>query len=50
MKSYLELTPDAPDAAAARDKIVIWQDKIRSNLENEIAESSAASDSRDRKR
>lgn len=48
MKSYLELTPDAPDAQAARDKMIIWQDKIRSNLENEMAESSAGSGSRKR--
>ena len=27
MQSYLELVPDAPDAKAARDQIVIWQDK-----------------------
>jgi hypothetical protein len=27
MKNYLELMPDSPDAAAARDKIVIWEDK-----------------------
>jgi tetratricopeptide (TPR) repeat protein len=28
MKRYLELAPDAPDARAARDKIIIWQDKL----------------------
>jgi tetratricopeptide (TPR) repeat protein len=28
MKRYLELVPDAADAAAAKDKIIIWQDKI----------------------
>jgi tetratricopeptide (TPR) repeat protein len=27
MQSYLELVPDAPDAEAARDQIVIWRDK-----------------------
>ena len=27
MKHYLELLPNSPDAAAARDKIVIWEDK-----------------------
>ena len=27
MKHYLELMPNSPDAAAARDKIVIWEDK-----------------------
>ena len=27
MKHYLELMPDSHDAAAARDKIVIWEDK-----------------------
>ena len=43
MKCYLELVPDAPDAQAARDKMIIWQDKIRTNLENEIAESSGGS-------
>lgn len=29
MKRYLELVPDAPDAQAARDQIVIWQSKIK---------------------
>ena len=29
MKCYLELVPNGPDAQAARDKIIIWQDKIR---------------------
>ncbi len=28
MKEYLLLVPDAPDAQAAKDKIIIWQDKI----------------------
>jgi tetratricopeptide (TPR) repeat protein len=28
MQAYLELVPDAPDAQAARDKIVIWRSKI----------------------
>ena len=28
MQAYLELMPDAPDAQAARDKIVIWRSKI----------------------
>jgi hypothetical protein len=28
MKRYLELTPDAPDAQAARDQVVIWQAKV----------------------
>ncbi len=28
MKEYLLLAPDAPDAQAAKDKIIIWQDKI----------------------
>jgi tetratricopeptide (TPR) repeat protein len=27
MKHYLELMPNSPDAAAARDKVVIWEDK-----------------------
>jgi hypothetical protein len=27
MKHYLELMPNSPDAAAARDNIVIWEDK-----------------------
>jgi tetratricopeptide (TPR) repeat protein len=27
MKNYLALMPDSPDAPAARDKIVIWEDK-----------------------
>lgn len=29
MKRYLELVPDAPDAQAARDQIMIWQSKMR---------------------
>jgi hypothetical protein len=28
MRFYLELVPDAPDAQAVRDKIVVWQDKM----------------------
>ena len=28
MKHYLELAPDSVDAASARDKIVIWEDKV----------------------
>lgn len=32
MKCYLELVPDAPDAQAARDKIFIWEDKIKPNF------------------
>jgi tetratricopeptide (TPR) repeat protein len=27
MKEYLALAPDAPDAPAAKDKIILWQDK-----------------------
>jgi hypothetical protein len=27
MKHYVELAPDSPDAASARDKIVVWEDK-----------------------
>ena len=27
MKHYLELAPDSPDSASARDKIIIWEDK-----------------------
>jgi hypothetical protein len=27
MKHYLELLPDSPDAVAAHDKIIIWEDK-----------------------
>jgi tetratricopeptide (TPR) repeat protein len=29
MRAYLELVPNAPEAQAARDNIVIWQDKAR---------------------
>jgi hypothetical protein len=29
MKHYLELMPDSPDADAARDSIVIWEDKAK---------------------
>lgn len=28
MKEYLELTPDSPDAQAAKDSIIIWNDKL----------------------
>lgn len=28
MKAYLELTPDSPDAQAAKDSIIIWKDKL----------------------
>jgi hypothetical protein len=27
MKSYLELMPDAPDARAAKDSVIVWEDK-----------------------
>jgi hypothetical protein len=27
MKLYLELMPDAPDARAAKDSIIVWEDK-----------------------
>jgi hypothetical protein len=43
MKCYLELVPDAPDARAARDRVIIWEDKIHTNLAQEIADSSAGS-------
>jgi tetratricopeptide (TPR) repeat protein len=29
MRFYLELVPDAPDAQAARDKIIIWEEKSK---------------------
>jgi predicted TPR repeat methyltransferase len=29
MRHYLELAPDAPDARAARDKVIVWDDKAR---------------------
>jgi tetratricopeptide (TPR) repeat protein len=28
MENYLELMPDAPDAKAAKDKLIIWRDKV----------------------
>ncbi len=28
MQEYLMLAPDAPDAQSARDKVIIWQDKV----------------------
>jgi tetratricopeptide (TPR) repeat protein len=28
MKEYLELAPDSPDAQAAKDSIIIWNDKL----------------------
>ncbi len=43
MKCCVELMPDGPDARAARDKIIIWEDKIQTDLAREIAESPAAS-------
>jgi hypothetical protein len=27
MKHYLELAPDSTDAAAARDRMILWEDK-----------------------
>jgi regulator of sirC expression with transglutaminase-like and TPR domain len=30
MQAYLELMPDAPDAQAARDQVVIWRAKSKS--------------------
>jgi predicted TPR repeat methyltransferase len=30
MQDYLELVPDAPDAQAAKDKLIIWKDKLNS--------------------
>jgi tetratricopeptide (TPR) repeat protein len=29
MRRYLELTPDAPDAKAAREKVIIWDEKAK---------------------
>jgi len=29
MRTYLELLPDAPDAQQAREKIIIWEEKVR---------------------
>lgn len=29
MKRYLELKPDAPDAQAARSKMIIWEERVR---------------------
>lgn len=29
MQAYLELVPDAPDSASARDQVVIWEAKIK---------------------
>jgi hypothetical protein len=29
MRAYLQLLPEAPDAQAARDQVVIWQDKFK---------------------
>ncbi len=30
MRCYLELLPEAPDAASVRDQIVIWESKAKS--------------------
>jgi hypothetical protein len=35
MKEYLELTPDSPDAQAAKDSIIIWRDKLSTWLAEE---------------
>jgi hypothetical protein len=32
MRYYLELVPDSPDAKAAREQLIIWQDKAQSQL------------------
>lgn len=29
MQNYVELAPDAPDAQAAKDKLIIWRDKVQ---------------------
>jgi hypothetical protein len=29
MRHYLVLMPDAPDAKAAREKVIIWEDKAK---------------------
>ncbi len=41
MKEYLELAPDSPDAQAAKDSIIIWNDKI-SAFRAAIAQESAS--------
>jgi tetratricopeptide (TPR) repeat protein len=41
MKEYLELSPDSPDAQAAKDSIIIWNDKL-SGFRAAIAQESAA--------
>lgn len=38
MRCYLALTPDAADAPAARDKILIWQDKLTSEEASPVPE------------
>lgn len=40
MKEYLELAPDSPDAQAAKDSIIIWNDKL-SAFRAAIAQESA---------
>ncbi|MGH9530159.1 MAG: hypothetical protein ACRD2S_09615 [Terriglobales bacterium] len=39
MQQYLALAPDAPDAQAAKDSIIIWKDRI-----NTLAQAAAAAD------
>ena len=34
MRAYLELLPDAPDAQASRDQMLIWQDKLKQQANN----------------
>jgi tetratricopeptide (TPR) repeat protein len=31
MQDYLELVPDAPDAQSAKDKLIVWKDKLQSS-------------------
>jgi tetratricopeptide (TPR) repeat protein len=34
MNEYLELTPDSPDAQAAKDSVIIWRDKLQTAWAN----------------
>lgn len=36
MKEYLELSPDSPDAQAAKDSMIVWKDKL-SAFENAVS-------------
>jgi tetratricopeptide (TPR) repeat protein len=44
MQDYVELVPDAPDVQAAKDKIIIWKDKLGATLTAAQAEPTQTED------